>query len=435
MGKGSSPPRWRQRLERDALAILAGALRAADPSPLVQAALERARPEIRGRQVRLMALGKAAWPMARAALALPWLRPLNGVVACPQVDASRVRKPLVACAGEHPVPGPGSFKAGRALLALARGAGREDTLILLLSGGGSALAAVPARGLSAADKTRIHQSLLRSGLRIGPVNLIRSRFSRLKGGCLAATASPARLLTLALLDVPRSQPWACASGPTLRLPARFAMDPVWLRQAGILLPPRAAALLGHSAPPPVRSRRGGSRPGTRFVVLGDRQLAAAGARSAARRLGYAVRVSGRAVRGDAVRLGKRLAREAARAAERARPGCLIWTGEPTVRLGSGAGNGGRCQQTALSAALAMEPVPGALVVCVGTDGQDGPGWAAGARVDHRTASRIRASGLVPEMHLRQRDAGPALSAAGALIETGPTGTNVNDLFLVLTAGS
>jgi hydroxypyruvate reductase len=293
---------------------------------------------------------------------------------------------------------------------------------------------VPHPALSYAGKRRALDGILAAGLPIGPTNVLRAALSALKGGGLAAAIWPAHSLTLALLDVPASTPWALAAGPTLPAPAPRRAA-VWRRLPDLQLPPATLQALAraHAAPPPPERRRRGR---STFVVVGDHRLAAAGAAREARRRGYRCRVLPGRVRGDATRLGQRLGR-AARGllAVAGPPTCLIRTGEPIIHLPAGAGPGGRCQQVALAAATELDGSAGVVVLAAGTDGRDGPGTAAGGLTDGGTLARAWRGGRDPHLDLSACAAGASLAAAGDLLDTGPTQTNVNDLFLVLTAGS
>jgi hydroxypyruvate reductase len=222
--------------------------------------------------------------MATAALALDWLAPRTTLIVGPRDAAPSSLPPGTRfLAGEHPRPGPGSLAAGRALRQAALQAGAGELVLVLLSGGGSALAAVPHPALSYAGKRRALDGILAAGLPIGPTNVLRAALSALKGGGLAAAIWPAHSLTLALLDVPASTPWALASGPTLPAPAPRRAA-VWRRLPDLQLPPATLQALAraHAAPPPPERRRRGR---STFVVVGVHRLAAAGAAREARRLG------------------------------------------------------------------------------------------------------------------------------------------------------
>ncbi len=424
----------RQRdLRADARAILAAAVAAAAPGPQVVRALSRRRRQLAARPVHLLALGKAASPMAAAALSLDWLRPLTALAVGPAGTRGSLPRRARFLAGEHPLPGPGSFAAGRALLAAARKAGAGETVLLLLSGGGSALAAVPRPGLGQEGKRRILARLLDAGLPVSEMNLLRASLSALKGGGLARAALPARTVTLALMDVPLGAPWALASGPARSAPAGSAaklaahLPDLGLGQDVTRLLLDALAL--QERLPPLRVP-------APFLVIGDRRLAASGAAREARRLGYRCRIVPGRVRGEATRLGLRLGEEAVRLSRAAgSPICVIRTGEPVAHPPAGSGPGGRCQQAALAAATRLAGVRRALVLAAGTDGRDGPGSAAGALADGGTVERATRAGLDPEADLARHAAGASLAAAGDLLRTGPTGTNVNDLFLVLARRS
>lgn len=411
---------------------MAGAL-ARDPLPL-------------GR-LWLAALGKAAGPMARAAvaaLAAAGREPAGGLLVAPAVEP--VPHPaLASVAGDHPVPGAGSLAAAGRLGALAARVGPDDVLLVLLSGGASALVAAPAPGVSADELAALSDRLLRSGADIGAMNALRRRFARWGAGRLAAAVAPATVRCLAVSDVAGDDPAVIGSGPCAPDPLTAA-DLLALADA----PPLAGALS-----PALRSWLEGAargerpetpKPGDRAlagaattIVLANRDALDAAAAAAERCAVRGARIA------RVVRVGAELAGEAADAgracAERllaeAGPAVVLWGGEPTVTLGAApAGRGGRCQELALAAAgrLAANGRDGVALLAAGTDGRDGPTDAGGAVVDALSWARAAAAGADPAAALRGHDAYRALDAAGDLLRTGPTGTNVRDLVIGVVSG-
>ncbi|HEU4404288.1 MAG TPA: DUF4147 domain-containing protein [Polyangiaceae bacterium] len=412
--------------------ILGAALAAADPGPAVASAL--ADPGALGAlgrapRVAVFALGKAAHAMARAALGALGPRASGGLVVAP-AGLGAARPPLDLYEAPHPLPDGRSLAAGAALLARARGLGPGEGALVLLSGGASSLAEVPAPGLALADLRRAHELFLQSGLAIDEVNALRRALSGFKGGRLGAAFGAAPFATLVLSDVVRGGPEAVGSGPTAPAKAAAAGELVALaRRAGLWgdLPPAARALLERPPPPPAFAPRP-------LVVVADVGRAARAAAREAEALGYTSTVMSLTLEGEARAAGDALARAAlARRAPGARRG-LVWGGETTVRV-RGRGKGGRNQEVALAAALALEGRGGVRLLAAATDGVDGPTDAAGAWVDGATAGRARAAGLDPRACLRENDAYAALDAAGALVRCGPTGTNVNDVTVALVDGA
>lgn len=311
---------------------------------------------------------------------------------------ARVRE-MVISSGGHPLPDAESFAAGAGALRLAdANRARGETLVVLLSGGASAMLAAPAEGVTIERKIAATRELLRSGLPIAEINAVRKRLSAIKGGKLAARAG--RTITFALSDVHapvEDDPSVIGSGPTV-------------------------------ADPPLADAQ--------FVLAGSRRDAMAGARDRAEALGYDVVVIEPPVLGEAREAAAALAaRVSTLARERARPLCVIASGETTVRLEAGAsGRGGRNQELALAFAMAFDGGPYAFG-SFGTDGIDGPTDAAGAIVDDGTLARAREKGLDAARALQAHDSYTFFQSVDDLVRTGPTGTNVGDLQIFLTSGS
>ncbi|MFN3945972.1 MAG: glycerate kinase [Allosphingosinicella sp.] len=384
-------------------AIFRAGVDACRPEPLVAAALP---PRARGRTICL-AIGKAAPAMARA-VERAWDGPLEGLVVAPHGTAAGLdRLPLVAAG--HPVPDEASLDAATRLLALARGAGRDDLLLCLLSGGASALACLPGEGLTLAQKQRVTRDLLRSGGPVADINCVRRHLSRIKGGRLAAATAPAKVLTLAISDVIGDPPADIGSGPTVADPTTLADAMDVLRRHGVDAPDR-----GWSE---TMKRVGGD-----YRVLAGNRDALRAAAAQARRLGYRPQILGE-VAGEAREAGRAHAALALAAA----PGtALISGGELTVTV-TGRGVGGPNQEYALAAAIALAGREHVAGLAADTDGIDGTGAAAGAFF----GSGVAAEGA--EAALADNDSGAWFAARGALFVTGPTGTNVNDLRILLTA--
>jgi glycerate 2-kinase len=387
--------------------------------------------------VWLIAAGKAAVPMARAAVDALASRLRGGLVVAP-VRAD-VPPPLASIAGEHPQPGAGSEEAGRRALALAADVSPEAELLVLLSGGASSLLAVPAPGVTLDDKRAATGVLLRSGADIFALNTVRKHLSAIKGGRLAA-ACRAACHALVLSDVVGDDLSVIASGPTVADATTFgdAWRVIEAYGGAEVFPPRIAALLAAG----VRGELDESpKPGDRRLararteVIGGRHDAMRGAAEEAARLGYSVRVLAEPLVGEARHAGPSYLRRALdMASSLARPACVIASGETTVHV-RGAGRGGRNQEVVLAAAEVIDGRAGSMALAsAGTDGIDGPTDAAGAVADSTTVARARAAGLPsPQACLDDNDTYAYFDALGDLIRTGPTGTNVGDLQIFLLA--
>jgi hydroxypyruvate reductase len=379
--------------------------------------------------LRLLVLGKAGAALAAAAHRRLGDRVAEALVVRPPGPAPDHPYPEIKA--DHPVPTARSVAAGEAALALARASAADrQPLLVLLSGGASALLEAPAPGLSLDDLRDTTSALLASGAPIAALNTVRKHLSAVKGGRLAAAAGPARVHTLALSDVVGDDPATIGSGPTAPDPTTFA--------------DALAVLDGLDVPDAVRAHlRSGVRgdlpetpdalPHAVYHLLGSNADALRGAAARARALGLPVRVVTRTLAGEAREVG----RDLAAALCEATPGVLLWAGETTVTL-RGTGRGGRNQELALAAALALDGAGSRPLglLAAGTDGVDGPTAAAGAVVGPQTATRFRAAGLDPEAALADNDShglfsraseAGALGAGEGLVEPGPTGTNVMDL--------
>ena len=384
--------------------------------------------------VRVVAAGKAAAGMARAVHEALGGRMAAGVMTA---STSADVPGWQAIAGTHPRPSADSERAGRAALALADATRREGGVLLVcLSGGASAMLAVPADDLSIEDKSQTTAALLAAGLDIGSTNLVRRHLSAIKGGQLAARAG--RSITLAISDVctpVEDDPSVIGSGPTAGEPSSFAQA-VAVIEAGGLVDRVPAAAMRH-----LREGAAGRRPGP--VPIGDSRLSGAAywlvasrrdamraAADTAARLGYAVHVIDEPTVGSARAAGPALVTRALTLAT-TRPACVIASGETTVHV-RGRGLGGRNQELALSAIGALRAAGTSALASIGTDGVDGPTDAGGALVsdDMFTALGPAAGDRIAES-LDDNDSYPVLAELGALVRTGPTGTNVGDLQVLL----
>lgn len=341
----------------------------------------------------------------------------------------------------HPIPDNAGLEGTRQILALVDSLTPRDLALVLISGGASALLEEPVPGVSLDDLQRLNDLLLRSGATIQEINAVRKHLSRVKGGRLARriVQRGARAAVLILSDVVGSPLDAIGSGPCVPDPTTFADAWAVLERYGLV----------EAVPPAVRSylergRRGEEaetpKPGdplfadVHTLIVADNRTAAEAAVERAQALGFHAVLLTTYLEGEAREVGRVLAALAKEEARYGRPvplpACLVLGGETTVTV-RGAGRGGRNQEVALGAALALEGWENVLVATLATDGTDGPTDAAGALADGGTVPRARALGLDPADHLARNDAYPLFAALGDLIVTGPTGTNVNDLAFIL----
>jgi hydroxypyruvate reductase len=394
-------------------------------------------------RVVLVGMGKAALGLAGVAEARlrDAGRPVDrGTVVVPEgyrdtlpdgLPAPQVADVLV---GGHPEPTLRSVRAGEALLEEAEDAGEDDLVIALVSGGGTALTAAPAGEIPVEDVADTSRHLLRAGIPIQQVNVVRKHLTRVGGGQLAGAAHPADVSALVVSDVVGNDLSSIASGPTVPDPSTFTDAVRILYRSG----------LWHDVAEPVRrylsDGADGRQPETpsdpadfervRTQLIGSNRTALNGAREAAERLGYRVNVSEEPIEGEAADAGSACARTI-REAEPDRPTVWLWGGEPTVTV-TGSGTGGRNQEVALGAAqdLADAPDDASLVVLSGgTDGIDGPTDAAGAWATPETVHRGREAGLDAQDYLDRNDSYAFFNALDQLLRPGPTHTNVMDVIV------
>ncbi|MCS7172939.1 MAG: glycerate kinase [Armatimonadetes bacterium] len=434
-------------LRRDAACILQSALRAVDAREAVRRFLrmedgmlrvaDRAYPLEAYDRVLVIGFGKASVAMAQAVEELLGDRISGGLVVTKEGHGLGLRHVEVVEAG-HPLPDVRGEEAARRALDLARQAGEGDLLLCLVSGGGSALLALPAPGLTLEDKVRTTDLLLRTGATIGELNAVRKHLSAIKGGWFAKAAFPATVVALVLSDVLGDHLNTIASGPLAPDPTTYR-DAVEILERYGLLAEIPEAVRRHLEQGMAGEIPETPKPGdpaferVHAVIVGNLAQAVEAAAGQAKTLGYHTFVLTTFLEGEAREVGRvvaALAREERRAGRPLPlPACLLLGGETTVTV-RGRGKGGRNQELALSAAVALEGVRGVLVVSLATDGTDGPTDAAGGVADGTTAVRARTLGYDPRRSLADNDAYPCLDAVGDLLRTGPTGTNVNDLVLV-----
>jgi glycerate-2-kinase len=408
-------------------AMFDAAVRAADPERVLPAFLPD--PPV-GRTV-VVGAGKASAAMARA-LERHWPGPFEGVVVTRYghaVPCERIR--ILEAA--HPVPDANSEAAARAILEAVRGLGPDDLVIALISGGGSALMALPAPGLTLADKQAVNRALLRSGADIGEMNCVRKHLSAIKGGRLAAAAFPARIVTLAISDVPGDDPAVIASGPTVPDPTTFAEARSILVKYGIAEP---AAVVAHLARAEEETPKPGDpRPArAEFRLIATPQRSPEAAAEVAEQAGIRPYVLSDAIEGEAREVAKVLAaiaRQVRRRGQPVRPPCVLLSGGETTVTVRGDGKGGRNVEFLLALAVALAGEPGVFAVAGDTDGIDGAEEVAGAILRPDSLERAARLGLDAKAMLARNDAHPFFAALGNQLVTGPTLTNVNDFRAVL----
>lgn len=362
--------------------------------------------------IRVAAIGKAAPAMARGAMDGVGDRVVDGVVVADRIED--VPAPLRSMRGEHPYPGAGSLLAGEALLALAGSCSEGDLLLVLVSGGASGLAEAPLDGVPLSDLAHLQSSLEAAGAPIEELNRVRRHLSRLKNGGLRRAAGKAMVVSLLMSDVADAPPSTIGSGPTLNDESTI----VDARQVIEKRLPRAAVDLPERPDHDVARSTGHHR----WRVVADGSVAANAAADHMARQGIASRVVTTRLNGEA-----RL--EATRLVAEAQPGVSVLAGETTV-TGATSGRGGRNLEAALAAAIAFDGHPGWVFAALGTDGIDGPTDAAGAIVDGGTITRGRGFVADAATCLDRHNSYPYLETAGDLVITGPSGTNVGDLWLL-----
>jgi glycerate-2-kinase len=384
----------------------------------------------RGRTLAIGA-GKASAEMARA-LEAHWPGELSGLVATRYGHAAPTRRVEIAEAS-HPVPDEAGERAARRMLDLVGGLTADDLVICLISGGGSALLALPAEGLTLADKQEINRALLRSGANIGEINIVRRHLSAIKGGRLAAACHPARVVTLAISDVPGDEPAVIASGPTVADTTTCADALVVLARYGVEVPPAARAVLESGRGETVKP--GDPRlVGSEFRLIATPQMALEAAAAAAQKAGIPAHILGDAIEGEAREVGKVMAGIALQVARHgqpfARPCLLLSGGETTVTI-RGAGRGGRNVEFLLGLGEALAGHPGIHALAGDTDGVDGAEEVAGAYLGPDSVARALERGIRIADSLARNDGHGFFAALGDGVVTGPTLTNVNDFRAIL----
>ncbi|MBS7809657.1 glycerate kinase type-2 family protein [Roseococcus pinisoli] len=416
-------------------ALFDAGVRAADPLSVLAAHLPE--PPRSGRVV-VVGAGKAAAKMALA-VERAWPEvPLTGVVIAPHgadLPEPPAHRRIALRFGAHPRPDASGAAAAAEILEAVRGLTADDLVLALISGGGSSLSTLPAEGLTLEELIAVNQALLDSGAPIHEMNCIRKHLSAFSGGRLALAAAPARVLTLAISDVPGDDPEVIASGPTVADPSTYAEARALVAHYRMGLPEAAMRHLAEGrdeTPKPGDPRLAGNE----LRMIATPMMALEAMAEAARGMDLLPLILGDALEGEARHVGQALAGIARSAATHGLPlgaPCVLLSGgETTVTMAPGTpGAGGRGTECLLGMALALNGAPGTWALCADTDGIDGKSDAAGAIAGPDTLAMARRAGLDPRTALAEHRSYDVFEKAGSLIKTGPTLTNVNDVRILL----
>ena len=404
--------------------ILSAALKAVEPAEAVRNHL----PDVSG-DVYGLGIGKASIPMLTA---LVEAYPLSGALAISKHASKPNSYPFPVILGNHPIPNTDSLRAGECALEFVSALQEDDTLVCLISGGGSALMTAPHAGISLEDMQALTSLLLSCGARIDEINTLRRQLDRVKGGGLAR-ATNAKVISLILSDVIGNPLEAIASGPTYPDPTTSEDALAILKNYKIerQVPGSIQKYLLRRPPREDAAGDDGLSERVTNLIIGDNKLAAQAAMEQAKREGFEAEILTNELQGEAREAGNMLAKRLRdEYATRNRPFCLIAGGETTVTL-RGDGKGGRNQELALAAVEELRDLENVMLISLASDGEDGPTDAAGAVVTGESAGRAERLGLDAAGYLSGNDAYHFFQKMGDLIRTGPSGTNVNDLAFLL----
>jgi glycerate 2-kinase len=408
--------------------LFSAAVAAADPERTIRNFL----PDKPGGRTIVIGAGKGSAQMARA-FEKAWDGPLEGVVVTRYGYATACER-IEILEAAHPVPDAAGLEASRRLFEAVEGLTQDDLVVALISGGGSALLPAPPEGMNLEDEIAVNEALLASGAPISAMNTVRKHLSRIKGGRLALAAHPARVVSLIVSDIPGDNPAFVASGPTVPDPATRQDAAAIVEAYGMKLPEAALRHLSSpasEAPDPADPRFAGND----IYIVASAAVSLEAAAEEARRQGIEAVILSDAMEGEAREVASVHAAIAREIATRDRPfrkpALLLSGGETTVTIREKGGKGGRNTEFLLAFALAIDGIEGIHAFAADTDGIDGSEDNAGAFADTTSAARLRAAGLDPRALLSRYDAWSAFHAIGDLFVPGPTGTNVNDLRVVL----
>jgi hydroxypyruvate reductase len=440
-----------QQMRRHAFEIFQAGLKAVDPVIAIQRNVQRRDDELmiadrhydlkHYENIFIVGAGKAVAPMAKALEDLLEDRISDGVIVVKDGHGLPLERVKV-CEGGHPVPNEGGVRGTEEILSLVKAAGERDLVICLISGGGSALLIAPPKNISLEDKQAATKLLLACGATIHELNTIRKHLSRCKGGRLAQAAHPATVISLILSDVVGDDLDVIGSGPTVPDSSSFQETENILKNYGVwndLAPSIRDHIQKGLAGAIAETPKSGDAAFQRCsqILVGTNLQAMVAAAQEAGRLGYHPIILSAKVEGEAREVAKVQAAIAKEVVDSGNPvsppACVLFGGETTVTL-QGAGKGGRNQEYALAAAQALEGYDHIVMLSGGTDGTDGPTDAAGAIADGSTITRARAKALNPGEFLKENDSYHFFKQLDDLVITGPTRTNVMDIYMFLVSG-
>ena len=426
-----------QSQQETAKRIFRAALESVDPRRAVKRYQRAISDLLQGedcRTLRVAGFGKAACAMAAAMEEQFGSSIDRGIVItppghCPEINTlQKIR----LYEGGHPLPDENGLAGTAELVQLLKGSDEHILIVCLISGGGSALLVSPHKGISLAEKKQVTRLLLKAGAAVNELNTVRKHLSSVKGGRLAEIAHPARMVSLILSDVVGDKLDIIASGPTAPDDSTFndALQVMEKYKLASTVPAAVIDVLTRGAQGliPETPKQGDMIfEGVDNIIIAGNRIALEAARAEAEKLGYPVEIITSELTGEAREAGKRLAQ---RAMSMNRSACLISGGETTVTV-TGGGSGGRNLELALAFALEIRDAPGITLLSAGTDGKDGSADATGALVDGGTIAGARATGLNPEEYLADNDSYNFFKGVGGLLITGPTGTNVMDIQVII----
>jgi len=415
-----------EELRSDISKIIAGVISSALPDTAVKENTDEILKERPLNDIVLVAIGKAAWRMASAAKELLGNRISKGIVSTKYGHSEGDIEGIEVYEAGHPVPDENTILATKRVLEMTANLSNSQTILFLISGGGSALFELPKDGITLAEMQGITNQLLKSGASIVEINTVRKHLSAVKGGRFAQHVAPAKVISLVLSDVLGDRLDSIASGPAYPDSSTSQQALEIVARYNIQLSKEALEVLGEETPKKLDN--------VESHIIGSVKMACEKAQELAEEMGYNTLLLTTSLDCEAREAGRMfgsIAREIKSYNRPIKKPCAIVAGGETVVHVKGNGKGGRNQELALSFALSTEGLDGAALCSVGTDGTDGPTDAAGGIVDGQSAQKIRQAGHSPEELLENNDSYTALKIANDLLITGPTGTNVNDIVILL----
>ncbi len=415
-----------EELRSDISKIIAGVISSALPDTAVKENIDEILKERPLNDIVLVAIGKAAWRMASAAKELLGNRISKGIVSTKYGHSEGDIEGIEVYEAGHPVPDENTILATKRVLEMTSKLSSNQTVLFLISGGGSALFELPKDGITLVEMQDITNQLLKSGASIVEINTVRKHLSAVKGGRFAQHVAPANVISLVLSDVLGDRLDSIASGPAYSDSSTSQQALEIVARYNIQLSKEALEVLGEETPKKLDN--------VESHVIGSVKIACEKAQELAEEMGYNTLLLTTSLNCEAREAGRMfgsIAREIKSYNRPIKKPCAIIAGGETVVHVKGNGKGGRNQELALSFALSTEGLDGVALCSVGTDGTDGPTDAAGGIVDGQSAQKIRQAGYSPEELLENNDSYNALKIANDLLITGPTGTNVNDIVILL----